>query len=388
MSSSTDGEYWAAPGLPSVFKHKLLSSYIPSFGGMTGSRNKRVVYLDGYAGEGRYEDGTEASAEIAMRVALDHQRQRSVQWSCFFVEQEAVSFARLSTVAESYRGQGVRALVHRGDVSGVLPEVVAAATGEPLFLFLDPCGLCLPFDQLVEVLAHQRPKLAWPPTELLMNFSMMAVRRLGGNARSSKGLEASSRRFDAVCGGTWWREYFTGGDRAEAAAKAGVPVDEAVAREYAKRLGRATGMFVRSVPVYKAPHHTAAVYHLVFATRSQHGLWVFGDAVARARDAWWDTLDLMDGALFSMRPDPTQLEAEAVPAIARNLEALLQKGRPVKLVDHTLELFGIYYGQVKEPVARKAVKHLHQQGGTTTTGQGPKPRNLIVQPPSAWPRTA
>jgi hypothetical protein len=50
-----------------------------------------------------------------------------------------------------------------------------------------------------------------------------------------------------------------------------------------RRLQQQTEMFVQSVPVTKAPHQKP-VYHLVFATRSQYGLWVFGDALARARD--------------------------------------------------------------------------------------------------------
>ncbi|MFE5077125.1 hypothetical protein [Streptomyces halstedii] len=63
------------------------------------------------------------------------------------------------------------------------------------------------------------------------------------------------------------------------------------------------------------------------------------------------------------RPDPQEVERTAVSAIARNLESLLQRiRRPVKLVDHALEVFGQHYGQVTEPAARKAVKLLNSQG--------------------------
>ncbi|WP_431993870.1 hypothetical protein [Streptomyces albogriseolus] len=91
-------------------------------------------------------------------------------------------------------------------------------TGVPLFLFLDPCGLCLPRDRLVDVLARQRPQRR-PATELLMNFSMMAVRRPGGHVRSPRGNEKTLERFDAVCGGLWWREYFTDASGHENAAE-------------------------------------------------------------------------------------------------------------------------------------------------------------------------
>ncbi|MGK3110615.1 three-Cys-motif partner protein TcmP [Streptomyces sp. WAC05858] len=387
MSSGTGGGYWADKALPSVFKHDLLKRYLPQFGGMTGtqSHDKRVVYLDGYAGEGRYENGDPASAEIALRVASYLRNGPGLTLECFFSEPQAKSFDRLHEVVQHYLARGVRAHAHRGEVDGVLDEVVERAVREPLFLFLDPCGLVLPQDRLVDVLARKRPQ-KWPPTELLMNFSMMAVWRLGGHVRSPKGNQKSLQRFDDVCGGTWWREYFADAvasrDKDDAAADA----IEAVAAEYARRLARRTGMLVQSVPVSHSPRKRA-VYRLVFATRSPYGLWVFGDTVARARATWWETLEEReDDALFSMasleRPDPKEVEAKAVPEIAENLAKLLARTRrPVRLVDHTLEVFGSFYGQVTEPVVRQAVRLLHQQGKTPSNGVGVKKiRDITLLP--------
>lgn len=392
MSTGTGGEYWADKALPSVFKHELLKRYLPQFGGMTGtqSHDKRVVYLDGYAGEGRYESGEPASAEIALRVASFFHA-RGLTLECFFTEAQQKSFDRLTKVVEQYQARGVLAHAHRGEVDAVLDSVIRRADREPLFLFLDPCGLALPLERLVDVLARQRPQRR-PATELLMNFSMMAVWRLGGHVRSPKGNERSLQRFDAVCGGTWWREYFAEATAASARDGAAEDAIEAVAAEYSRRLARGTGMQVQSVPVSHAPHKRA-VYRLVFATRSPYGLWVFGDTVARARAEWWKTLELQEeqsdpDALFSvasvLRPDPEVLEQEAVPVIAGNLERLLARTqRPIKLVDHTLEVFGDFYGQVTEPVVRKAVALLHKQGKTPSNGVGVRRTREITLLPNA-----
>jgi three-Cys-motif partner protein len=388
MSSGTGGGYWADKALPSVFKHDLLKRYLPQFGGMTGSHShdKRVVYLDGYAGEGRYENGDPASAEIALKVASSLRNRPGLTLECFFSEPQAKSFDRLHEVVQHYLARGVRAHAHRGEADGVLDQVVQRAVREPLFLFLDPCGLVLPQDRLVDVLARKRPQ-KWPPTELLMNFSMMAVWRLGGHVRSPKGNEKSLQRFDDVCGGTWWREYFA--DAVASRDKDGAAEDaiEAVAAEYARRLERRTDMLVQSVPVSHSPRKRA-VYRLVFATRSPYGLWVFGDTVARARATWWETLEEReeDDGLFSVasvtRPDPKEVEAKAVPEIAENLAKLLARTRrPVKLVEHTLEVFGSFYGQVTEPVVRKAVQLLHEQGRTPSNGVGvKKTREITLYP--------
>lgn len=381
MSTGTSGGYWDEPALPSRLKHQLLKRHISQFGGKTGSLSpdKRVVYLDGYAGTGRYESGDPGSAEIAMQVATAHLKQ-GLRWRCFFVEQDAESVRRLKQVAAGYRRIEVQ--VRHGEAAGLLSEVTRVAVEAPLFLFLDPCGLSVPFDQLVDVLTRQRPN-RWPRTELLMNFSMMAVRRLGGNVSSPKGNAAALARMDAACGGSWWREYFTAEQPEDQAA-------EAVAAEYTRRLRDATRMLVHSIPVAKQPGQKP-VYHLVFATHGQHGLWVFGDTAARARDYWWEALEVEEEAdgpltLFSetsmRRPDPKTVESEAVPVIAQNLARLLQRrGRPFTVGEHTLEVFGDFYGQVKAPVVRDAVKHLHQLGGTATTGRGGKLHELFVTPP-------
>ncbi|RAJ50837.1 three-Cys-motif partner protein [Streptomyces sp. KhCrAH-43] len=137
-----------------------------------------------------------ASGEIALQVASDlHKSKRTLE--CFFSEAQPKSYARLEEVVQQYRASGVRAHVHRGEVDGVLDQVVERAVREPLFLFLDPCGLVLPQDRLVEVLAQKR-RGTRPATELLMNFSMMAVWRLGGHVRSPRGNEKSPQRFDDV----------------------------------------------------------------------------------------------------------------------------------------------------------------------------------------------
>lgn len=54
----------------SVFKHEILRQYMVPFVAMLGSYSagKRVVVLDGFAGRGRYSDGTPASAELILQA--------------------------------------------------------------------------------------------------------------------------------------------------------------------------------------------------------------------------------------------------------------------------------------------------------------------------------
>jgi hypothetical protein len=146
MPRGADDHYRELPRLPSVFKHTLLDRYVPQFAGMTGSRSdaRRVVYLDGFAGRGRFEDGSPASPERILRIALHQGTNGTVAWSCFFVEAEEDSAVELVQVVDEYIRQGVTATAHHGDVLDVLDDVVGAAVGCPLFCSWIPAAWASP----------------------------------------------------------------------------------------------------------------------------------------------------------------------------------------------------------------------------------------------------
>jgi len=349
---------------------------------MTGSRAqaKRVVFLDGYAGRGRYQDGSPASAERILKIAQQQGTAGTVSWTCFFVEREDDDAAQLPAVVDEYFCQGVTATAHHGPVLDVLDQVLHTASGYPLFLFLDPCGLGIPYGRLVSMLCGER-QARWPPTEVLLNFSLDAVRRIGGHVGSEHRSEVTMGRLDVALGGDWWREQFAGGVSDDAVA--------VVVTTFGQRLAADSNMTIVAVPVRRAPTHKP-LYHLLFGTRSQHGLWSFGDSVARTTQAWWDTLEEYESeqnppALFPVsqlqRPSLATVERRAVPEIALNLEAILRERPSFRVVDHADRLFGTYYGQVREQVVREAIKRLHQEGRTSSTGTGRRIRDLVVARP-------
>lgn len=205
MAAGAGDRYWDQRALPSVFKHELLRRYVPPFAGMTGTAtaSRRLVYLDGYAGRGRYEDGRPASAELIMRMAQDQYAKVDLAWSCWFVERDADSANALASVVAEYAARGVTARAHHGDVLEVWDQVVADAATCPFFLFLDPCGLGVPFDRLVGLMNGNRRQM-WPPTEFLLNFSLDAVRRIGGQASSEHPNPVTMARMDSAVVGGWW----------------------------------------------------------------------------------------------------------------------------------------------------------------------------------------
>jgi three-Cys-motif partner protein len=161
-----------------VLKHGVLERYLPVFIGKTGSQSlgKRVVYIDGYAGPGMYRDGTPGSPELALRTAIELAEMREA-W-CFFVERDRSSYETLRSHLERIGHD--RWTAYRGRVEDHMDEMLSKAVGLPLFAFLDPFGMVLPLDMLTgRMLARATGRGGRrTPTEVLLNFSMWAVKEV------------------------------------------------------------------------------------------------------------------------------------------------------------------------------------------------------------------
>ncbi len=380
MATGAGDQFWEQQRLPSVFKHDLLRRYLPRFAGKTGSRAPGVVYLDGYAGRGRYQDESPASAERILQIA-EQQAAQGISYRLFFYERDPESCAALDGVVGEYVRRGVQAEAVRCKAISGLDQVVSAAESKPLFLFLDPCGLGIPFLVLTRTLSGPRAA-QWPPTEVLLNFSLEAVRRIAGHVTSATPNEKTMVRLDEALGGRWWRDLVRQGVSDHA-------VDEIV-RGFMGRLGRATGMQILAIPVRRDPAHKP-VYFLVFGTRNPLGIWHFGDDTARAMETWWSTFDAKEAAkldqqsLFPasllMRQDLSEVEAKARPVIAENIAVLAAVHGSIRVGDFPVEVFGDYLGRVRETVVRAAIKDLHKGKRTPSNGVGKRIADLRVSLP-------
>jgi three-Cys-motif partner protein len=400
-----------------AFKHGILSQYPPVFVAKAGSvTDGRVVFLDGYAGQGRYDDGSPGSPLLFVQAARASPN-RSV--TGIFVEQDAERYASLCRVLdETDPDRTVPRIVEPGDLGTLLPSLLPAAAGAALFAFLDPFGTALDVDRLRDDLLR-RPGRA--PTEVLLHFSVSTIARMGGilNAGFARGgLTIPERktvaRADAFLGGHWWRAEFEalrGVVPPEAAdGTSWIDLDDAdlfpetdtstlltatdvamrVARRFCDNLGALTQYRTVSMPVRPEPGRTPK-YILVLFTRNDHGVWYFADALGRAGRHWQRALheerartdaarlearlgdDLGLFALDDLAPPPPppfdfdQYERDNrdrwETTITANLHRLFAThGSGLRLVDHVDDVYGEVLGQAWERHVRAAVKRLHKGG--------------------------
>ncbi len=69
-------------------KHQILRKYLDAWLPILGTYNKRVVYLDGFAGPGRYTGGEPGSPIVALEAALTHQAKLPGELVFLFIEKD------------------------------------------------------------------------------------------------------------------------------------------------------------------------------------------------------------------------------------------------------------------------------------------------------------
>jgi three-Cys-motif partner protein len=359
-----------------VLKHGVVRRHLPKFAGKLGSRSPtgRVSLLETHAGAGYYQDGSPGSPAFAITTAdalAGLRNPRDVR--CLFVEMDPVIHARLSKHFETNPHAWI---APQGKFEERFDLVMAEVGRDPLFAFIDPYGFLPPFSMIRRLLQrsdHLNGRDVGPPTELLINFSVPAVRRTVALVDSSKpniAEDAQLRNLDVMLGGTYWRELCRDVDESE---RVGV-----VLYQYMRDLQHVgPGWMVFAVPVGEAPH-LEPIYYLVFCTRSDHGVLSFSEAAS---------LGVRDYYAFIKGVDPKQLELndfglrEWVPQIASNIETLLHGG-DIRVLHHLAEIYDTVFGLARGTHLRKAVRLLNKRGVTPSDGSGDLEDMMIISPPA------
>lgn len=363
-----------------MLKHAVINSYVTPFASKTGSTSKgnRVAFIDGYAGPGRYEDGTEGSGAMLLRKANELTAlNRKVE--CHFVENDPATVARLRDVASAEGGDVKYSITDEG-ISTRLPILLDEVKEIPLFVYLDPCGLPIPLDEVA--LIFKRPNgHGTPATEVLINLTA-GLRRFAGMLYSEKAVENSLKRLDEAFGGDWWRKVWLDKCPTKEGSEGQKMLAElAVVEGYAERLRQqANGAGTWIIDV-KPRADLKPIYYLVFASRHPDGLITFGDATSLGLERWrrHNAEQDAEDTLFSVAADwedawkseEKKLKNQWIDTLAARLTSELAKGKPFRIFDRADEILGAdLAGLVRTMHLRAAVKQVLAAKKTTTDPKG------------------
>ena len=246
-----------------------------------------VVYIDGFAGPGRYSAGEDGSPIIALKAALEQRDRIRPKMTFVFVEKMR---ARAEVLREILRDMDIPpefTLTVAGDegpTSG-FEDVVTRFVDEhtrngrnlpPTFAFIDPFGWRVPF-QLV------RRILSYPSCEVLITFMYEEINRFIG-------LPEQEANFNSLFGTNAWRTIAAVSEPRERKGQ--------IHDLYMRQLRDSAGAkYVRSFEMRNDRDVTD--YYLFYATNNLLGL-------KRMKNAMW-RVDRSGGFTFSDAADPNQL---------------------------------------------------------------------------------
>lgn len=278
-------------------KHVILKRYLGAWFPILSSCHNRILYIDGFAGPGRYSKGEPGSPLIALDVALTHRGKLAGELIFQFVEKEEARIAHLRAEIEAMRLPAhfkVRAEHGRFDetIGPLLDELKAESEPIPTFAFIDPFGISgYPYAIVSRLLSQ-------PRSEVLVTFMVDALNRW---------LNHPSEEITAHIVETF------GDDEPLAIAKSAGDRIVMLRIAYQKRLGK-HAKFVRYFEMRDRENRIQ--YYLFFATNSTLGH-------VKMKEAMWKADP--DGSFsFSDATDPNQgvlLRPESVPALANLLVA-------------------------------------------------------------------
>lgn len=347
--------FFETPQGAAIMKHTVLKSYIRLFVNKLGSTHSTVHYLDGYAGPGVYGDGSHGSPKLAVDVAALVEEIRDLR--CTFVEKDPHHAQALKQLLATELPQ---ATVIEGDLRDHVADIAEECDKSPLLAFIDPFGLGLTYTQLEQLANRTNTK-----TDIIMNVSVSAIRRVGGHLFGTgedptyrKARETMLGRFDDTMGGDWWREVLTecrrtGDDKAA----------HQIAHEYAKRCrGIRGGYFMAPV---KDRWDGPVAYYLLLLAGHRDAFWNFNEFMSMGHEALRSAQAMGQGHLLSDQDT-------YAPILEANIRGLLAQQQSAVLEGEMSGMYGSLLGIARGTHLRPVIKTLVKDGFLVTTSRNAK----------------
>jgi three-Cys-motif partner protein len=191
-------------------KHEILRRYFEAWLPIMAKWNGRVIYIDGFAGPGKYRQGEDGSPVVVLKAARDHTYAVKAELVCIFIENDHDRYEHLKKVLEELSPSlpsHIKWRAVEGTFDGHLGRILQllekqAKNIAPSLVFIDPFGFShTPFTTISKILKNSRG-------EVLINLMYEEVNRFLAN-------EQHAENYDALFGTPAWRAVLRISDPAE-----------------------------------------------------------------------------------------------------------------------------------------------------------------------------
>lgn len=153
-------------------KHAILKKYLDAWLPIMTNFSDRVLYVDGFAGPGRYSNGEEGSPLIAINAALNHRRLPNSEINMIFIEDDKDRLDSLKDkIFEMKCPNNLKTMCVKGKFSEVAEKILTDFKSVPTFFFIDPFGWKgIPMSIIKKIMAN-------PKYEVLITFMYEEINR-------------------------------------------------------------------------------------------------------------------------------------------------------------------------------------------------------------------
>ena len=292
-------------------KHLILRKYLDAWLPIMAKWNGRILFIDGFAGPGRYEEEEEGSPIIALRSIREHRQfqepkpRREVVF--FFIEKEGDRINALKEEIERFKNSGplpafIKYHVLHGEFVPIMTEILDTLGEEskllaPTFVFIDPFGYKdLPLKIIARIVNN-------PRCECLITFMYSRINRFINSADAQQ-----EEYFDQLFATKDWRTFRNVSDPDERRI--------GITNLYRLQLIEYAGLkYVRTFEMINEGNQTE--YFLFFGTSDKKGL-------SKMKEAMW-RVDPMLGQSFSDNTDSRQIVFLADEVNYEHIKDLLMK---------------------------------------------------------------
>ena len=145
-------------------KHMILEEYIKAWLPILGSTKKHLVYIDGFAGPGKYKGDEDGSPKIALNAAIGQQVSRPEKITMIFIEKDKKYFKVLCQVIDEISKNipdNITVRKFGEDFESAMTRMLNKRDKEntrltPTLAFLDPFGYSVSMELVRRLLSYEK----------------------------------------------------------------------------------------------------------------------------------------------------------------------------------------------------------------------------------------
>lgn len=305
----------------SKVKDELLACYLTPYIAKILTTRKPLIYVDCFAGKGKFDDGNEGSPIIALKIIQNALQNSSSTFK--YVEANFIELEHHEQLAANLKDfhdtAELNIRIHAGNYEDKIREILNGKTGANLFLYIDPYGIrYLDFDFFTSLIRQ------FHSVELLINLNSLGFLReacrvlkipfqnevdLSDLKSRDDSLIRSRELLNRFAGGNYWEKIicdFYENKMIHENNRAFYDTERKFVEEYCNRIRRDAYEYVLNMPI-SVKLDGGIKYRMIYATNHDAGAILMADNIFKRKELMRDIQLGMRQDLFAEYGDTDEV---------------------------------------------------------------------------------